>query len=114
MEIDIENDKGVRLFNHIIMEQDYLKTGNENYSNHQLDSIGVLRDNIIAIALGKDYTSMDYIAANKEDIDNPSLERKKKIYETTSQKEIINIDLLKAYFATRDLKPLQDYLDSLF
>lgn len=114
MEIDYENNEGIELLRRIILQEDYLKTGNDDYSNEQLDQFGVLVDNIVEIALGNDFKSMDYITDKEEEIDNPNLERKKSAYQSTLTEKKKHIDLMKDYFETNDLNPLQAYLDRLF
>lgn len=70
--------------------------------------------NLVEIALGNDFTSIDYITDKKEEIDNPDPKRQKVIFETLSKKKKVHIDLMKDYFETNYLNPLQDYLDRLF
>ena len=70
--------------------------------------------NLVEIALGNDFTSIDYITDKKEEIDNPDPKRQKVIFETLSKKKKVHIDLMKDYFENNYLNPLQDYLDRLF
>lgn len=114
MELDYENNEGIELLRRIVLQEDYLKTGNDDYSDEQLEQFGVLVDNIVEIALGNDFKSMDYITDREKEIDNPNIERKQAAYQSTSAEKKKHINLMKDYFATNDLNPLQNYLDRLF
>lgn len=57
---------------------------------------------------------MNYMTDEVEKTNEPNAERRKIIFETTSKKEIEKINLLKNYFETKDIKPLQDYWDNLY
>ena len=52
MEIDFENDEGLKLFDKILIEEEYIKTGVEDLFEEQLDRIGIMSDNIMEISLG--------------------------------------------------------------
>lgn len=114
MEIDYENDAGLKLFDEIMIEEEFIKIGLDVLTKEQHDILGVRCDNIVEIALGKDFSFMVYMTDKVEETKVPNPERQKIIFETTSKMEVEKINLLKNYFETKEIKPLQDYWDNLF
>lgn len=114
MEIDYENDKGLELFAKILAQEHYLKTGKEEFTKEELEQEEILIFNIESLAAGEDYKNMDYITDRQQEIDNPDPKRQKAVFETLSQKKKVHINLLKNYYESGDLKPMQYYLDRLF
>lgn len=113
MELDYEDDPGLELLARIIDQEHFLKTGREDSTESESQSQTVKMQNIIEIALGKDFTEMHYLTDNTYEVENPNVEKKKTVFLSTNKSEAKKIKLMKDYFATGDLKPLQDYLDEL-
>lgn len=116
MEFDFQNDEGVSLLYDILIKEEQTKTGSDNFTRQQLHGIDVKAINITAISQGKDFNHVNYMVESNEDskiAPEINIDRLKLIYETTSKKESSKIKLMKDYFATGDLKPLQYYLDKL-
>lgn len=114
MEKNYENDEGLNLFYSVMIKEENTRIGVDQLTKIQYDILGIRCDNIVEIALGKDYKTMNYMTDEVEKTNEPNTERRKIIFETTSKKEIEKITLLKNYFETKDIKPLQDYWDNIF
>ena len=115
MEFDFDNDKGIELLSEIITKEN-LKNSSEP-SEDEIETLDVLFDNILHIAMGHGYETMQYFAdaydrheAKKMKVDPV---KQKLVYETTLKKQALYIKLLKDYFETNDLKPMQEYLTQL-
>lgn len=113
MEIDYENDYGVKLFIQIINEEENKKNNYQEFTKNQDLQINTKIENILSIAFGHNYKRIIYVTDNIVERDNPVPERQKLALETISKMEGAKISLMKDYFSTGDLKPLQDYLDKL-
>lgn len=113
MEIDFDNDQGLKLFDEIMIEEEFIKTGLDTFTKVQHDVLDIKIDNILNIAAGKDYSNMNYRTDIVGKLPAPNPEKQKNIFETTSKTQAEKINLMKSYFSTKELKPLQDYLDKL-
>lgn len=113
MELDYENDPALEVLARIIDQEHFLKTAREDSTKDEIESQTVQMHNIIEIALDKDFTEMHYLTDNTDEVKNPNIEKKKTVFISTNKSEAKKIKLMKDYFATGDLKPLQDYLDEL-
>lgn len=111
MELDYENDPGLELLARIIDQEHFFKTGREDSTKDEIEYQTVQMHNIIEIALDKDFTEMHYLTENTDEVKKPDIEKMKTVFLTTTKEEAKNIKLMKDYFATGDLKPLQDYLE---
>ena len=114
MEIDYENDEGVQLFCDILVEEEFIKTGVENKSEEEIDRLQIKTDNILSIAAGHDFRKMVYMTDNLIEKDNPNPERQKTAFASTITNEVEKISIMKNYFATGDLKPLQEFWNNLY
>lgn len=113
MELDYDNGPGLQLLEDILQMEEYKKNGNQDLTVEKLDEIAVKRDNILHVALENDFTFMVYMTDQEKETKVANPERQKVTFETTSNKEVEKVNLMKDYFATGNLKPLQDYLDNL-
>lgn len=114
MKIDYENDEGVKLLIEIIVEEEAQKIDYADFSPEQKDMMDTKIENILVIAEGLSYESVAYMTDVEAEFESPNIERQKLVFETTSKNEASKIKLMRDYFATKDIKPLQDYWDGLF
>lgn len=113
MSIDYQNDEGVQLLVEIVIEEEARKIDYADFSPEQEDMMDTKIENILVIAEGLTYEDIVYMTDVKAEFTNPDSERQKLVYETTSKNEASKIQLMKDYFATKDIKPLQEYWDGL-
>jgi len=114
VENDYENDEGVKLLIEIIIEEEAKKADYADFSPEQEDMMDTKIENILVIAEGLTYESIVYMTDVEAEFEKPDEERQKIVFDTTSKNEASKIQLMKDYFATKDIKPLQDYWDGLF
>lgn len=113
MDIDYENDEGVKLFIQIVDYEERKKNNNQEFSDNQNLQVDTKIENILIIAFGLNYKRIVYITDDEIEKDNADPERQKIAFETISKREVQKIIMMKDYFSTKNLKPLQDYWDAL-
>lgn len=114
MNVNYGNDRGVKLLLEIIVEEEAQKVDYADFSPDQEDMMDTKIENILVIAEGLTYESIVYMTDVESEFEKPDVERQKIVFDTTSKNEASKIHLMKDYFATKDIKPLQEYWDGLF